>query len=695
MNLIYPKANQEKEEYEERYELSMLRIRSIHDECCDNSTTVPPDTADYFKQCSKFILKLYSVYHQTADGSLYQLSLEELQRLNHCLYEDILTEHYGESYANPAFARRRLGKQLAPYLCFLYTELRGNIAYAFEQRLFYLTVGTELFIEIYNLLEDPLFHPDEIQSAVYYYVSDYADIMIQDRTEAMLDPSRSFAVNLIRAVDTTDIRYLYYFGEYISENELGTAKHLNEMSGQQITDMASTFTKGYEKGFALYCIDLSQKSTVNIRYRLGFERMIKEAVSQFQAMGLNATIYRAAVSLLHKNSRGIRVGYSSSGANPQYDYDHRFDEALVFDKALADRKLSQQRHAYETYREAAAQFAGPAVVEVFGETPFVPETKEEAIEFSKKQKPLHLKYQSDSSLLSNEFIPGDQISFTIISYPVPEIGPDYREIFDATTRINTLDNDKYEKIQTAIIHALDQGEYVTVTGRNGNRTSLTIALQALEEPEHQTNFENCLADVNIPLGEVFTTPKLEGTQGILHITQAYLNELNFSNLCLEIRGGMIKSYSCDSFEAEADNLKFIEQNLLFGHKTLPMGEFAIGTNTAAYAMGRRFQISHLLPILIAEKTGPHFAFGDTCFSHEEELETFNPDGKQMTAKENTFSALRHTEPEKAYFNCHTDITIPYHELGDIVVHRPDKTILPIIENGRFTLPGTESLNDPL
>jgi hypothetical protein len=126
-----------------------------------------------------------------------------------------------------------------------------------------------------------------------------------------------------------------------------------------------------------------------------------------------------------------------------------------------------------------------------------------------------------------------------------------------------------------------------------------------------------------------------------------------------------------------------------------MGEFAIGTNTTAYAMGKKFGISHLLPILIAEKTGPHFAFGDTCFSHEEELATYNPDGKQMMAKENDFSALRHTQPEKAYFQCHTDVTIPYNELGDIVVHCQDGREIALIREGRFVLPGTEMLNKAL
>ena len=86
--------------------------------------------------------------------------------------------------------------------------------------------------------------------------------------------------------DLNDLRYLYHYGEYISENELAVANYLNSLSEQQIKDMAFTFTDGYRRGFDLYRIDLSKKHSVNIRYRLGFERMIKEVICQFEELGL-------------------------------------------------------------------------------------------------------------------------------------------------------------------------------------------------------------------------------------------------------------------------------------------------------------------------------------------------------------------------------------------------------------------------
>lgn len=692
MNIIYPKAKEEKSRYQERYELAAERVRGIDRETHGGECTVPDQMRDYFAKVSSYLVLMMDTYEEIDTGTFYELSLEQLQQRNRELYRDILPENYDTSYANPAYAADKLGEEFGRYLCVLYGELREVLVYIFEKRLFFLVTGLELFIEIYDLLEDENCEPHEVRNAIYYYVSDYADITIADRTEMMLDPKHCFARSLIETADLKDLRYLYYFGEYIGDNEIGTALHLGEMEESQIADMAATYTEGYRKGFELYRINLSCKKTVNIRYRLGFERMIRAAVEQFRQMGLETTMYRAVGNLIYRNGRGIKVGYSSGGANPQYDYDHRFDEAMIFGKALADRKLAQQRCAYEEYRDLAAAFAGPAVIEVFGEDPFVPVAKKQAAAYTEKQRKQKLEYQSAASLLSNEFIPGDQVSFTIIAYPVPEIGKDYGEIFDETVRVNTLDSTQYGVIQQKLIDALDQGAYVTVTGRGDNRTNLTVALYPLEDPEHQTDFENCLADVNIPLGEVFTSPKLEGTAGTLHVTEVYLNELKYENLTLQIKDGVIEDYSCTNFGTEQENMSYIEENLLFQHPTLPMGEFAIGTNTTAYAMGQKYGISHLLPILIAEKTGPHFAFGDTCFSHEEDLVTYNPDGRQMMAKENRFSALRHSDPSRAYFNCHTDVTIPYHELGDIIVHCRDGREIVLIREGKFVLEGTEELN---
>ncbi len=221
-----------------------------------------------------------------------------------------------------------------------------------------------------------------------------------------------------------------------------------------------------------------------------------------------------------------------------------------------------------------------------------------------------------------------------------------------------------------------------------------MQLHKLKDPAAETNFENCVADVNIPAGEIFTSPVLKGTEGVLHVSRVFLRELEYRDLELTFRDGMVAAYTCRNFETEEENRKYIRDNILFHHETLPMGEFAIGTNTTAYMAAKKYGIEHKLPILIAEKMGPHFAVGDTCYSHEEDVITFNPDGKAIVARENEVSALRSTDMERAYFNCHTDITLPYDELGELAGIAGDGGRIPVIREGRFVLEGCEELNRP-
>ena len=54
---------------------------------------------------------------------------------------------------------------------------------------------------------------------------------------------------------------------------------------------------------------------------------------------------------------------------------------------------------------------------------------------------------------------------------------------------------------------------------------------------------------------------------------------------------------------------------------------------------------------------------------------------------------RKSDMSKAYFNCHTDITIPYSELGSIIAYESSGKGTEIIKDGRFVLKGTVSLNE--
>ncbi len=678
----------------ERYELAILRIKEIaEDGIGADSANYFAD--EYFKKTAGFILMMDEVKNQinTEKISGSELTLDELKQLNTRLYEDVTGINYDKSFANPDYAAGKLG-DTGKLLSFLYFEIRGIIVYVYEDRIAMMTALMELFIEIYCMYnsDDPVEYRS-VQQAIYWYVSDYSDDMIEYRVREMLDTKCSFAYDIIMNSDLTDLRYLYRFGEYITDNEIRTAQYLNHLPQEKIEKMARTLTEGYRKGFELTGKDITKKKLVNIRYCTGFERLVREEVKQFKQMSLESTIYRAAVNTINKRMH-IKIGYYSTSPNKQMDYDHRFDNAIYMDSQFVERKLGALKLAYEKHKEEAALFGGPAVMEIFGEDPFEPVDKETAFHLDAKQQKLSVRYDNESSAIVNNYIKGEERSFTIIAYPIPEIGDDFEALFDETVKINSLDYDRYEVIQQKIIDALDGSAYVHVKGCNNNTTDICVSIKHIDNAKEQTVFENCLADVNIPLGEVFTSPVLKGTTGKLNVSNVYLNDIRFKNLTVEFKDGFVKNYTCDNFDDEDKNRKLFMENVLYNRETLPIGEFAIGTNTTAYVMANKYDIVYKLPILIVEKMGPHFAIGDTCYSRTENIKVYNPNGKEIISKENEVSELRNTEPDKAYFNCHTDITIPYDEIGSITAYHEDGSSVTIIENGRFVLEGCEELNEP-
>ena len=675
---------------EERYNLVVDRIGDIKEE-----RTVDVKFRDYFVKVAEFIHLIDGTKKKIEDHTFDGMQIEELAAWNKKLYSDILPEHYWESYANPDYAVAQLGEAYGSTLSALYAEIRAAIVYVYEKKTEYLDILFELFIEVYNQFEEEeMPEPHVLKEILYWYASDYCDVFVADRIHEQVDATQSFAADLILGSDLADLRYLYRFGEYISDSELTTAKYLLSLDETTIQKMADVYTEGYRIGFVNTGKDLSKKKTVNIRYVLGFERVVKKAIENFDKMGLKPVIYRSGVSMLTKRQH-LKIGYYGAIANKQYEYDHRNDQALFLDKKFVERKLEVIATTYEHLKEEAGAFAGPACIEMFGEVPFVPEQKETALKLSEKQQELSVFFDGRQSRLTNTYIPGDERSFTIIAYPVPEIGEDYEEIFQEIIRINTLDAGLYEQVQQTLIDALDRGESVHICGENGNRTDLTVQLHTLSDPEKETIFENCVADVNIPVGEVFTSPVLEGTNGVLHVSKVYLNELQYKDLEITFSNGMVADYRCSNFERELENKEYIRDNVLYRHDTLALGEFAIGTNTTAYQAAKKYGIEDKMPILIAEKMGPHFAVGDTCYSWCEDIAVYNPNGKEIIARDNSVSIQRKEDLGKAYYHCHTDITIPYEELGKIEVNKKDGGHILLLEHGRFVLPGTEILNEPL
>ena len=539
----------------ERYALAIERIRQIPAE-----KSVPQPYRDFFAQMAQYLCKMDQIRSRIAEGYLKTASEEELAVFNREPYEDVIGERYETSYGNPAFAVRALGETHGRSLCCLYRELGNAVVWVYEDRLLELTAAMELYLELYAMFEEETLPSAQyVKESIYWYVSDYAEERQEYQVREIVDPSLHFVKDIVMESDLTDLRYLYQYGEYITENEKGTARFLNTFSQEEIDAMARTYTEGFRKCFLVARKDLSKKKTVSIRFHIGFERMIRAAILQFREMGLEPVISCGA----------RRTWVAGASANKQYDYDHRNDEALYLNEDLVKRRLRAMQVKYDEYKELADGYAGPAVVETFGEVPFEPVNKKQALHLNERQQKLRVGFQNEAGQIVNRYIKDDEYGYTIIAYPMPEIDPRYEKIFREIVKINTLDYEKYQRIQQYLIDALDEGASVHVLGKGENRTDLRVMLHHLNDPAKETNFENCVADCNIPVGEVFTSPSLTGTTGVLHVTGVYLNELYYRDLCLTLTDGTVEMIDNPSSYPDPSNIVKQEEPFVDVHLYTP------------------------------------------------------------------------------------------------------------------------------
>ena len=624
---------------------------------------------NFLEEIAVFLDKVNAFQERISINYFETKNFQELQEENLSLFKNIV--EYKESYCNPAFAVKIFERELGQLLSAIYSDFRSLIKAIFTKndnsivkyKEFYKKLsGADDYDEILNLYRN--FKRENLKDDLENFYSDNFTLSSKNH-------------KIFKDINLEDDRYLFRYGKYISENEIKLMNFMRKYPKDKLQNLAQIIVEGYIRGFEKDNKDITLRHKVRVIYNIGQELLIKEIFDLFKK----------------SNLQGIAVLAETTSPNKQYEYDHNFDKALYFDENFISLEKEILNNMNKDITKEMLDCSGILYIEKFGEIPFIPESKSENLKYSEEQ----TKLANNENIMKKQFVEtyfsNKERSFCIVAFPSPEIGENFEEIYEDTCKINSLDSNVYEPIQQVIIDNLDKGEFVRVKGQHGNETDIFVKMPKINNPEKETNYFNCTADVNIPLGEIFTTPELEGTNGLLHLKNVYLNDLEFLNLKLTFENGYIKDYSCTNFEKEEDNKKYIEENLIFPHKTLPIGEFAIGTNTLAYVIAKKHNIVSKLPILIVEKMGPHFAIGDTCYSWSEDLPVYNPNGKEIIARDNCHSLQRKTDINKAYTNVHTDITLPYDELEYIKVITYDKDEIDIIREGRFVLEGTEYLNE--
>lgn len=596
---------------------------------------------------------------------------EELYRDNHSFFWE-LNEGYDISYANPLYTKQKLPIAYADIASAYYYEAIMSITLIFQKKMNEFYAVLEKFLVLSKSLQ---FNQDIYQNMQEMAKRNLYFDQLNEFTDTY-DPN-NFMTNLVKSEDLDDIRYVYRYGIYISETELAFAKLVQGYSEEELQKLADQMVNGYLKGFQRHNKNMNGRLNSRIVTIVGLEKISKRIIYRLKEYGYAGFIGQ----LNYKNVNGQAIS------------DFEKTSQLFFDKTDYEEILFSYKKLLMEKEYLLKSYQGNVIMVSFGQK------KNEIMQYHpyKEQDYTIVKeYELKKRTVFEQYVPKSQISYTGMAFPVNEIvASNYDSIFYDIMKINQMDPTEHEKMQDKLIEILDQGIYVSLKGFRGNETNIKVYLNQLQDPTTQTNFVNCGADVNIPVGEVYTSPQLNHTTGVIHLQRIRISRVQFKDVRIEVKDGFTTSYSCQNTENELENHELMEEVIFHHREQLPLGEFALGTNTYAYALAKKDGILHLLHTLIYEKLGPHIALGDTCFAWAEDTPLYSFDHKLMCAKDNEYSIQRKEDPSKAYVNLHYDLTIPYDEIGEISVHtRDDKDII-IVKEGLFVIPQLEALNQYL
>ncbi|MEF2782879.1 MAG: aminopeptidase [Clostridium sp.] len=623
----------------------------------------------FLNKTYKLLLDRINFYESFNDRYFLDSTFEELKKDNQNFYLE-LNEHYTESYANPHVTKSKLPDTIADLASSLYYEVINSIQYIIQGK----DIHFEKVIKKFLILSNAIDQRQDLYQVMESFEKEYFIEDYRLEIESMYQ-NRNFATKFLEKQDLSDLRYLFSYGINISETEIEFAKLIQSFDQNQIHDLAAQMTYGYLKGFERHNKKMGNRDQARIVLIVGLEKIAKEIQKILKKEGYNGFV-------------GDLV-YTKSLSQAVTDYNKVKEIAL--EEEFYELSLEAYKQVLEEKKDDLYAYQGNIIMVCFGQK------NRKLIDYE----PIHpLLYEVKKNFdlkkrtIFELYVPKSEISYTGMAFPVKDINPsNYSKIFSDVMKINKMPAEEHERMQDDLIDVLDQGEYVELKGFKGNETDIKVYLHELTDPNKQTNFVNCGSDVNIPVGEVYTSPKLKGTCGIIHLKQIRIAKIQFKDVRIKVENGFAVEYSCKNSDNDIENHRIMEEIIFHHRDKLPLGEFALGTNTYAYKIAKKDGILHLLHTLIYEKLGPHIALGDTCFAWAEDTPLYGKDNKLVVAKDNEFSIKRKENPTEAYVNLHYDLTIPYDEIGLINVHTRDGRNIEIVKNGMFTLKGLESLNE--
>ncbi len=370
--------------YEERLELVMERIRQIA-----ASTEIAEPYTPCFQEMAEHLVFMYALVQKECKDAVALMTEEEGRAIQERLYAAMRPEVYAHSYLNPVYACDRMGTAYGRIFSMLYAELTSFYPSLMEGRYQMLCLYAELFVELYNRMEDPETTQEHLQGAIHSFMRDNSELFNENLVRAMLDPACDYFTSILQEADLSDPSYLYRYGLPVGAGERERYAHLNNCSQGELQTMSETFVTEFLHGAEGVNPDPHRKQTVQICYPIGMERMVRAVALEFDRKGIQVT-----------------PGPYADPVNRQFDFDHAEDRALWLDKAYVERSLETLRCILEERKLQAAGYIGTAVIGDSDKEQFLPQENPARLTCHKRQNDLAAYEEDAACRIAEEYIHG-------------------------------------------------------------------------------------------------------------------------------------------------------------------------------------------------------------------------------------------------------------------------------------------------
>jgi len=583
---------------------------------------------------------------------------------------------YKESFSNPEYLNGQ-GFPDADLLSVIHHIFDKSLRNVMLNRPVFIWNKSDLLVALKNYFID--FNRDKLQSELDKQTR---SAQYKQDDSRMIESSTvdNCYNHILEKANTKDLNWMTGYGVYISSVEQEMCRFWYGLPDEVINKMAVHIVDAFFHGFISQSRYIDIRTNVRMMYAIGQEALAQRVVQIFRTRDVEPIILQPS-----------SVAYSE-----QCLADHEYDAAICKEAESYKVQVEAYRSATDKYWDFIKNTCGFIRIATFGNKVNSITPSEHSYNPNEDVKKMYRRMIVEKRRIEAKVLKPDNLSFCSVVFPDKRVGENFVDVFNEFYKLNTEKSEPYELIQKDLIDILDKCDSVRLVGMNDNKTDIIVTIGLLENNKKQTNFLNCGGDINIPHGEMFTTPMLKGTNGILNVKEIYMRDKYYKNLKLAFYNGRVVDYGCSNFDNEEKNKKYVFDNLLNSVENAPMGELSIGTNTLAYRIAEDLNLFPRLPILLAEKMGPHIAVGDPCFARGEDSPVFNIyGGKEMIARDNEITHKRDSNPD-CYVNFHTDITIPFNEMGLFVgIDRTTKEEHVIIKDGRFIPDVAQKLNENL